>query len=174
MVQDTYSSVPAPGQAHLERGYGTPANRDSAYMSGGGPAASDFASNPTDSSPLSQSLPNRGRTGEDYDHTRDSTLIDGDMQRSTSNASTLAQGTPSRGGTLKKKNSVKRSGSLKRSSSKKSLRAGSIKAVQMDEGASRDYNNVFHVPIPTTGTPTDVLVDRFQGKLCPRGTSRLC
>ena len=110
-----------------------------------------------------------GRFDEDFDaRTRGSSILDGDApQRSASRASrtsTLNQGTtPSRSGTLKKKASIKRSGSLKRSGSRKSSR-GSIRGVPTD-GAEHGYDredSVFYTPVPTKGSPTDILADRFQ------------
>jgi hypothetical protein len=86
-------------------------------------------------------------------------------QRSSSRSSTLNQGaTPSRSGTLKKKSSVKRTGSMKRSGSRKSMHAGSIRGVTIDD-QERGYDredSVFYTPVPTKGTPTEILADRFQ------------
>jgi hypothetical protein len=84
-------------------------------------------------------------------------------QRSASRASrastTLNQGsTPSRSGTLKKKGSVKRSGS------RKSMHAGSIRGVTIDD-QERGYDredSVFYTPVPTKGSPTEILAERFQ------------
>ncbi|ORY15889.1 hypothetical protein BCR34DRAFT_155557 [Clohesyomyces aquaticus] len=161
----TFSSVPHPNDpSHLDRGYGA------SDMDTG-----DFATgqaNPPTSSPLAQSLPQQtqrlGRFEEDFDaRTRGSSVLgDGDLpQRSASRASTLNQGAaPSRSGTLKKKSSVKRSGSLKRSGSRRSLHAGSIRGVSIEDeepGSSR-HNSVFYTPVPTTGSPTEILANRFQ------------
>lgn len=114
-----------------------------------------------------------GRFEEDFDaRTRGSSVLDGDEpQRSLSRASsTLNQGaTPSRSGTLKKKASVKRSGSLKRSGSRRSLYAGSIRGVTVD-GQEPGYDredSVFYTPVPTKGSPTDVLAERFQSEYLP-------
>jgi hypothetical protein len=136
--------------------------------------ATDFGAKPTDPSPLSQSLQPQhsqrlGRFEEDFDaRTRGSSVLgDGELpQRSTSRASTLNQGAaPSRSGTLKKRSSVKRGASLKRSGSRRSTHAGSIRGVSIDdeERGSR-HNSVFYTPVPTTGSPTDILANRFQGK----------
>src|SRR5689334_11211027 len=106
------SSVPAPQDpAHLSRGYGGTSHLHV--------DTNDFATtpaNPTDSSPLSQSLQRHpsdrlGRFGEDFDaRTRGSSVVGhGDQvpERSASRASrasTLHQGAaPARSGTLKKK-----------------------------------------------------------------------
>uniref|UniRef100_A0A093UVE9 Phosphatidylinositol 4,5-bisphosphate-binding protein SLM1 n=1 Tax=Talaromyces marneffei PM1 TaxID=1077442 RepID=A0A093UVE9_TALMA len=73
---------------------------------------------------------------------------------------------PSRSGTLKKKASLSRKGGLKRSSSRRSLRAGSVRSLNLGERekyGSDDPNSAFYVPIPTTGSPTEELANRFQG-----------
>lgn len=129
----------------------------------------DFARGPADPSPLSQSVqhPHEGKFNENFDTSRPRSYVTGDdqapMQRSSSRASTLGQdGNLSRGGTLKKKSSLRRKSSLKRSSSVKSFTAGSIKVPA--DGLDREkYNNVFYTPIPTTGSPTDILANRFAG-----------
>ncbi|OCK86208.1 hypothetical protein K432DRAFT_388029 [Lepidopterella palustris CBS 459.81] len=171
LSQGLYNSVPTPSDPlHLSRGYGPPSNNNSHLNIDG----TDFATtpgNPVDSSPLSQSLqPQRrvGRFEEDFDASQrgSSVLLDGDMpHRSASAASTLNQGaTPSRSGTLKKKASVRRTGSLRRSGSRRSIHAGSIHGVGVDddEHVSSKQNSVFFTPIPTTGTPTEILANRFQ------------
>ncbi|KZM22678.1 hypothetical protein ST47_g6240 [Ascochyta rabiei] len=148
--------------SHIARGYG-----DSSQLNVG---VSDFAT-----SGGQHARP--GRFEEDFDaRTRGSSVIDGGHvpQRSASRGSrasstlrdsTLSQGaTPSRSGTLKKKGSVKRSGSLKRSGSRKSIHAGSIRGVTIDDqehGYDRE-ESVFYTPVPTKGSPTDILADRFQ------------
>ena len=79
-----------------------------------------------------------------------------------SQSQTLA---PSRGGTLKKKNSLKRGASLKRSSSRKSLAAGSVKSLALGDKEKYEGSNVysaFYTPVPTKGQPTEVLASRFQ------------
>lgn len=73
---------------------------------------------------------------------------------------------PTRGGTLKKKPSLGRKGSLKRSGSRRSLRAGSVRSLNLGEKekyVTDDANSAFYVPIPTSGNPTDELANRFQG-----------
>ncbi|PSN62550.1 hypothetical protein BS50DRAFT_577456 [Corynespora cassiicola Philippines] len=163
-----YSSVPGPSDpAHLSRGYGASSHLNV--------DANDFATgttNPLDSSPLSQSMPlpteRLGRFEENFDaRTRGSSVLgDLDMpQRSSSRASTLNQGAaPSRSGTLKKKSSVKRATSLKRSGSRRSMHAGSIRGVSIEDeqrGSDR-HNSVFYTPVPTSGSPTEILANRFQ------------
>ncbi|KAF2743691.1 hypothetical protein M011DRAFT_471236 [Sporormia fimetaria CBS 119925] len=133
--------------------------------------ATDFAGNPSQTSPLQQTLQphsqRQGRFEEDFDaRTRGSSVL-GDVeppQRSPSRASMLNQGAaPSRSGTLKKRSSVKRSGSLKRSGSKRSQYAGSIRGVSIDdEEHANMQNSVFYTPVPTSGSPTEILANRFQ------------
>jgi hypothetical protein len=91
-------------------------------------------------------------------------LDDGAINRSASNASTAAykDTTPSRSGTLKKRASLKRKSSLGRSGSRRSTIAGSIGGAGTP-GARDDYNSALATPIPTHGSPTDVLANRFQG-----------
>ena len=147
--------------SHLSKGYG-----DGSYLNVG---MNDFATSGGQRERV-------GRFEEDFDaRTRGSSVIEGGElpQRSASRASstvrdsTLNQGSaPSRSGTLKKKGSVKRSGSLKRSGSRKSLHAGSIRGVTTDDqehGYDRE-DSVFYTPVPTKGSPTDILADRFQSK----------
>jgi hypothetical protein len=139
--------------SHLNRGYG------SSQLNVG---VNDFANGQYGTSAPEE---RRGRFEESFDaRTRGSSVLDGDIpQRSASRASrgstTLNQGsTPSRSGTLKKKSSVKRSGS------RRSVHAGSIRGVTIDDqehGYERD-ESVFYTPVPTKGTPTEVLADRFQ------------
>ncbi|OCL05158.1 PH domain protein [Glonium stellatum] len=169
--QGLHNSVPTPNDpTHLSRGYGASANNASHLNV----ENNDFAStpgNPIDPSPLSQSLqphPRVGKFDENFDASQrgSSILLDGNMpHRSASTASTLNQGaTPSRGGTLKKKGSFRRTGSLKRSGSRRSIHAGSIHGVSIEDSdhASNKENSVFYTPVPTTGTPTEILANRFQ------------
>lgn len=145
--------------SHLSRGYG-----DSSHLNVG---VNDFATSGGQHERL-------GRFEEDFDaRTRGSSVLDGGdaPRRSASRASSTLNdssfnqnSTPSRSGTLKKKGSVKRSGSLKRSGSRKSLHAGSIRGVTIDDqehGYDRE-DSVFYTPVPTKGSPTEVLADRFQ------------
>lgn len=71
----------------------------------------------------------------------------------------------SRGNTLKKKNSLRRSASLKRSSSRRSMKAGSVRSLALQSSHERDeIHSAFHCPVPTSGAPTEILSQRFQGK----------
>jgi hypothetical protein len=156
----TYNPVPSiDDPSHLNRGYGSATNV----------GVNDFAADQYGSAPAER----RGRFEESFDaSTRGASVLDGELpQRSASRASrgstTLNQGsTPSRSGTLKKKGSVKRSGSMKRSGSRRSMHAGSIRGVTIDDqesGYARE-DSVFHTPVPTKGSPTEVLAERFQSR----------
>ncbi|GAB7352181.1 hypothetical protein MBLNU459_g2660t3 [Dothideomycetes sp. NU459] len=169
-----YGSVPPPNDAHLSHGYGS-ADASQTNVAGTAPTGvSDFArDHPAGASPLAQSYSQGAAAlpSDDYaDAQRDISASAADglagRNRATSDASTAVfrdGALPSRGGTLKKKASVSRKSSLKRSGSRKSLAAGSIKGVgfanTLDGG---DYNSALFTPIPTTGSPTEILADRFQ------------
>lgn len=90
------------------------------------------------------------------------------LQRSNSQMSQSATAVPSRGNTLKKKASLRGVGSVRRSGSRKSSYAGSVRSMQLGEKEkyepSEEHNSAFYCPVPTTGSPTDLLADRFQGK----------
>jgi hypothetical protein len=164
-----YGNLPNPNDVHHDRGYGN------------GSGVADFATgNPSASmtSPLGQSMGGQqgfgGQFHEDFDAaSRPNTGVSGTqgagIDRSASSASTAVannnQGIPSRNNTLKKKSSMRRTtgatGSLKRSGSRKSLAAGSIKSVP-GGNETEDFNSVFHTPVPTHGSPTDILANRFQ------------
>ena len=163
-----YGNVPNPNDVHYDRGYGN-----------GASGVSDFATgNPSASmtSPLGQSMGQQGFGGqfhEDFDaDARPNSAVSGmqgaDINRSASSASTAVahgQGIPSRNNTLKKKSSMRRTtgttGSLKRSGSRKSLTAGSIKSVP-GGNETEAFNSAFYTPVPTHGSPTDILANRFQ------------
>lgn len=90
------------------------------------------------------------------------------VHRSDSQISYNRSTTPTPG--LAKRASLrKRPGSLRRSGSRRSLRAGSVRSLSLGDkekyGAEGgdDVNSAFYVPIPTSGNPTEILADRFQG-----------
>ncbi|KAK3069576.1 hypothetical protein LTS18_000291, partial [Coniosporium uncinatum] len=140
------ASTPTVPSQYANRGYGD------------APDVMDYAQgNPNEASPLAQSY--QQSRGMDASSIQESE--GGGLQRSISRGSTHAAN-PSRSNTLKKKGSVKRGASVKRSASRKSLRPGSIKGTGVQDGVGDDFNNVFSTPIPTSGTPTDVLANRFQ------------
>ncbi|EMC99627.1 hypothetical protein BAUCODRAFT_136210, partial [Baudoinia panamericana UAMH 10762] len=138
---------------------------------GANTGVSDFAqANPTISSPLAQSAGQQSAFHEDLDSSQrgDSSIQGTDdgnagVGRSASTATTaVSPQAPARSNTLKKKASIRRTGSLKRSGSRRSLAAGSVKSVGGVETGSDDFNSVLYTPIPTQGTPTEVLANRFQ------------
>jgi len=144
------------------------------------PVVADFAqAAPTESSPLSQSVRHDPAAQNHDNHAgqRDSTLVDGDgnqpeLYRSGSMVSQPNTLAPSRGGTLKKRQSLKKSGSVKRSSSRKSLRPGSVTSLALGDrekysGDQGDNELYSYTPVPTTGNPTEILADRFQGMSPP-------
>lgn len=168
--QNTAAAVPPPSQAHLDKGYGPTSSLSRSHPAPNS-AATDFGAlpgNPHETSALSQSLApqNSGKFNEEWEASvRGSSIIDGNnMQRS---GSVMSQGEtliPSRGGTLKKKASMRRTGSLKRSSSRRSSRAGSVRSLALQPGQDTDeMHSAFFSPVPTTGNPTEILANRFQG-----------
>ncbi len=79
--------------------------------------------------------------------------------------------TPSRGGTLKKRQSLSRKTSLKRSGSKKGSRPGSVRSLTFADdvdGQGSEMHSAFFTPVPTSGSPTEILANRFQGVLLQR------
>lgn len=90
-----------------------------------------------------------------------------DTHNATSNMSQSQTLTPTRGGTLKKRQSLSRKNSLKRSGSRKDSRPGSVKSLTFAddvEGHVSEMNSAFFTPVPTTGSPTEILANRFQGR----------
>lgn len=164
----TTTTVPPPSQSQLDRGYGASSTlRTNLALS---TAAADFGStpgNPSTSSPLSQSVAqqNYGRFNEEWDASqRGSSIVDGPMQRTNSMLSQGDSIMPSRAGTLKKKSSLKRTGSLKRSGSRRSSRAGSVRSLALQPAGDIDeMQSAFYSPVPTSGNPTEILANRFQG-----------
>ena len=140
------------------------------HPSAGAVGATDFAQGaPNTTSPLSQSA-HQDQSGElDADergYQLQDNSVGGDMRRTNSTLSQSHTLTPSRGGTLKKKQSVVRKGSLKRASSRRSSAAGSVKSVAFgNDGTAEggEMNNAFYTPVPTSGSPTEILANRFQG-----------
>ncbi|KAK2612122.1 phosphatidylinositol 4,5-bisphosphate-binding protein [Conoideocrella luteorostrata] len=115
-----------------------------------------------------------GRFTEEWDASqRGSSIIDESyrsnvaaMQRSNSVHSYAAgddDQLPVRNNTLRKKSSVGRASSLRRSSSRRSNRAGSVRSLALHSASDPDdAHSAFYCPVPTSGTPTDVLGNRFQ------------
>ncbi len=162
------TAVPPPSQSHLDRGYGAASTARPNFAPNS--VATDFAatpSNPQELSPLSQSAAqqNLGKFSEEWEaRQRGSSIIDGPMQRSNSAMSQGDTLIPSRGGTLKKKASLRRGASLKRPSSRRSSRAGSVRSLAVQPGQDVDeMHSACFSPVPTTGNPTEILANRFQG-----------
>lgn len=89
-----------------------------------------------------------------------------DTHNTTSAMSQSQTLTPARGGTLKKRQSLSRKNSLKRSGSRKDSRPGSVKSLTFADdvdGQGSEMNSAFFTPVPTTGSPTEILANRFQG-----------
>lgn len=94
------------------------------------------------------------------------------MNRSSSYAPSVPEEVSiSRKNTLKKKSSVRRNASLKRSGSRRSMKAGSVKSLAFQSNSDPDeLHNAFFCPVPTSGNPTDLLAQRFQGTSIPSQT----
>lgn len=124
-------------------------------------------------SPSSQSAV-YGRFKEDFDSERPATRAalepDHHVQRANSAMSQSNTLTPSRSGTLKKRQSLKKVNTLHRSNSRKSLTAGSVKSLALGDaekygdGQQNRLSSAFYTPVPTVGNPTEVLANRFQGQ----------
>lgn len=151
---------------------------------GGNPSQ---AYHPDQQRPPQHLIPPSGRFTEEWDASqRGSSLLDGRRGFGSASASGSASGTltmqrsnsahsyaagddqqlPSRSGTLKKRSSIRRASSLGRSSSRRSTRAGSVKSLALQSASDPDEaHSAFYCPIPTSGSPTEILVNRFQSQL---------
>lgn len=148
--------IPTPGQAYLDRGYGSNSTPR--------PATTDFASHPPNSLPSSTpsaaQQQSYGKFNEEWDASqRGSSIVDGSMNRANSVMSSGDTLLPSRGGTLRKKASLRRSGS------RRSSRAGSVRSLVAAQsvGETDEAHSAFYSPVPTSGNPTEILINRFQG-----------
>ena len=157
--QGQYDSIPAPTNPdHLRRGYG---DGSSAPLLDKGELHFSTATpgNPVEPSPLSQSVQRHdSQFHEDPDFGRN--------VASAQNGNALSSASPvpsSRGGTLKKKSS------LRGTDSRRNTLAETIKSRIIDHeeklvvGDEDNTNSAYYTPVPTTGTPTEVLANRFQG-----------
>lgn len=138
----------------------------------------DFTQGAPDAvSPLSQSALQTQPTklNDDFEPTQQglsafSDDTDANLRRANSTNSQSHTLIPSRGGTLKKKRSLSRKGSLKRSGSRKNSLPGGAENLGLDGQQelngehAREMNSVFITPVPTSGNPTEILANRFQGK----------
>ena len=101
------------------------------------------------------------------DHPGPSAAEESDSHHATSTLSQSHTLTPSRGGTLKKRQSLSKKNSLKRSGSRKNSLPGSVKSLTFADdvyGQGSEMSSAFFTPVPTTGSPTDILANRFQGR----------
>jgi hypothetical protein len=164
-------STANPTPNNLERGYSLVSNSRPSYLAAGS-AATDFGSmagKPTEASPLSQdTMQQHSHFNEEWDASqRASSVLDGPkLQRSNSTTSQGETLIPSRGGTLKKKASLKRGNSFKRSGSRRSSRAGSVRSLAL-EPEGDEMRSAFYSPVPTSGNPTEILANRFNGTSSP-------
>ena len=120
--------------------------------------------------PNVRSSPSQGNLHNQNSHLNEdmgasSTLGDNsEIRRADSSMSQSHTLTPSRGGTLKKRQSLSRKNSMKRSGSKKASRPESVKSSSFtDDKGNTEANNAFYTPVPTQGSPTEILANRFQG-----------
>ena len=138
-------------------------------------APSDFAQGaPNEASPLSQSI-NQTQHAQQYEafdteatQTGSSHVANSDLRGGNSATSQSQTLTPSRGGTLKKRQSLSKKASLKRKDSGKRSRTASVRSFAGGDkdgflGDQVELHNVFFTPVPTTGNPTEILANRFQG-----------
>lgn len=98
-------------------------------------------------------------------HPGSSTAGESDTHNVTSTMSQSHTLTPSRGGTLKKRQSLSRKNSLKRTGSRKDSRPASVKSLTFADdvgGYGSEMTSAFFTPVPTTGSPTEILANRFQ------------
>ena len=101
------------------------------------------------------------------DHPASSTVGESGTHHHTSTMSESHTLTPSRGGTLKKRQSLSRKTGMKRSGSRKESRPGSVKSLEFADdvgGRGSEMSSAFFTPVPTTGSPTEILANRFQGR----------
>jgi hypothetical protein len=127
--------------------------------------SNNVPSHPSMSSPLAQSFEqSRQSRGMLQDDHTDLSGSAGYGEGSTTLQRSASAVSMSRSNTLKKQKSFGRKSSLKRSSSKRSVRAGSIGGITYDDTSGVNTRSVFYTPVPTSGSPTEVLANRFQGK----------
>lgn len=156
----------------LRRGYSAVRSSSRPNSYAGNSSAFQYGHGAVDQS----QVPRNPRFREDFETAshRSSVAVDGPaggLQRSASQVSQARSLTPSRSGTLRKKASLSKKGSLRRNGSRRSLRAGSVRSLSLGDrekynaDGTEDVNSAFALPIPTTGNPTEVLANRFQGML---------
>ncbi len=162
-AHDPYDPIPTPSNpAHLSQGYGAGYQNPQSTLN---PETAETTGHPTESSPLSQSVrqPQNSHFNEKFDGGGASARVH-EQSIPPPNPTT-----PSRGGTLKK--SLSKKASVKRSGSRKGPRLGdvegSLAAVEKeryDHGLEDEMESATFTPVPTSGNPTEILSNRFQGK----------
>lgn len=167
-VQEAYGSIPHPNDPILvNKGYGLrSSSRPNSWVAG----SSGYG---THGALVDHPIPHNARFHEELDAAsqRGSLVLDGNpavgMQRSVSLMSHSRSATPSRSSTLRKKGSLTKKGSIHRSGSRRSMRAGSVRSLNLGDKEKYgvdgdDSHSAFFVPIPTNGSPTETLANRFQ------------
>jgi hypothetical protein len=141
---------------------------DSAALSAGHESTdlNALSSRPAATSPLAEAFElsrsaSRGPMQDDY---ADMSTSGGSQYADTNLHRTPSSVSLSRGNTLKKQKSLSRRSSLRRSSSRRSVRAGNIGGITYDDTSGVDFRSVYYSPVPTSGSPTEVLANRFQGE----------
>ena len=168
--QEVFPGNPnAADPGYLNRGYGlVSGSRPNSYVATNSIVPTEF--HVRNGTPAIDGNPSRFH--EELDTSRRGSSLD--VPRTESQMAMSHPALPSRASTLKKKASLSKRGSFRRSSSRKSSRAGSVRSINFGEkeryGVTEDeQNSAFYVPIPTSGSPTELLANRFQGAcgLCP-------
>lgn len=128
----------------------------------------DAVSHPDQSHGAPQEVSALSQVTDLHDEAMDDHPEAADLPQTNSHISGSQTLLPSRGGTLKKKASLHKSASLKRTASKRSSYAGSVRSLKLGEkekyGETEETNSVFYCPVPTSGNPTELLANRFQGQ----------
>ncbi|OJD19724.1 hypothetical protein AJ78_00347 [Emergomyces pasteurianus Ep9510] len=173
-LHDAYAMAPnSTESSHINQANGSASHPDSYVAPPGSIVPSDFQ---VRGGPVQHSTPAAqvSRFHEEMSSRFGSSVVDGPaptntLHRSDSQMSATQSLLPSRAtGTLKKKPSLSKKGSLRRSGSRRSSRAGSVRSLALGEKEKYgivdgdEVNSAFYVPIPTSGSPTDVLAARFQ------------
>ncbi|KAL2811126.1 hypothetical protein BJX63DRAFT_292571 [Aspergillus granulosus] len=165
-IQDGFASASQPPESLLApRGYGARSgSRPNSFVATG--SGYNVTHGAVEPSPLGH----YGRFHEELDSISRRASMDGPsgIQRSASQLSQSHAATLTRSGTLKKKSSLSKRGSMRRSGSRRSMRAGSVRSLVLGDkekypvDGDEDMNSAFYIPVPTTGSPTEVLANRFQ------------
>ena len=126
-----------------------------------------MAQNSTGATDVAQGGPHDALAAGQNSHLNNGlSTTDSNMQRPNSSISQSYTLTPSKGGTLKKRQSLSRKNSMKRAGSTKGSRPGSVKSLTFADdmgGHNVEINSAFFTPVPTSGNPTEILANRFQG-----------